>query len=729
MGIRVNRTRSLHREIALILLGVLIVYAVTEYAVDQLSILPSYEALERDEARKDVNRCVKAIRREIHHLDLFVSDWAGWDDTYEFVWKPNDEYLESNMAQATFMENGINAIALFDPEGFLIWGKAIDLETNGEVPLGDFIATPLAERYRMVEAGSSAGRAGFMLTARGPMLVSFRSILTSEDGGPSRGTLVMGRLLTEDAQAELTEQTEVAFTITPVQDLAEGELRVLTRIKQADGLLVEAVSDSQLHVSAEMADIDGNPGLVIRAEIPRSITQRGVNTLRAALLSTVGGGLVLVLLLMVLLRRTVITPLTDLTDQVVAINRTGDLSPRVGMDRSDEIGTLGREFDGMLDRLESDLLERQRMEDALRESEERYRSFVTDFQGIAFRLGPDGKPVFFHGAVEGITGYSEQEFVSGTPEWLDVVHGEDAGQVKEAIEKALHSPGFAEQREYRIVCRDGTTRWVHAAAKCTCDASGAPAFAEGAIYDITELKEMQERVARAEHLASIGEMGASIAHEIRNPLAGISGAVQVLAQSVGEEDERKPVFREVIEQVARVDGTVRSLLAFAKPWAPEKQPTLVRAVLESAVKEAEKHPSFERVEFAVGADPHLEANLDAGLLQQVLRNVLHNAAEAMPEGGRIRLGADTSAAVLRITVSDSGAGMPPEIEDKVFQPFFTTRTHGIGLGLAVCRQIMEAHGGTVSLSSVPGQGTVVLIEIPVGAWTWRNAYSSSTTST
>jgi PAS domain S-box-containing protein len=158
-----------------------------------------------------------------------------------------------------------------------------------------------------------------------------------------------------------------------------------------------------------------------------------------------------------------------------------------------------------------DITERKRAEEALRESEERYRTFVQNFQGIAFRGKLDFTPIFFRGAVEKITGYTEGEFLAGKPRWDQVIHPDDLTRIQESAQNIQSIPNQAIEREYRIVRKEGYTRWVHEFIQNVCDASGKPAFIQGALYDVTERKQAEEALARrATQLILINELGTKI---------------------------------------------------------------------------------------------------------------------------------------------------------------------------------------------------------------------------
>ena len=708
-----KRRTSISRRVALIVLGVVGFYSLMDQLVDRGTMLPSFAALERDEARKDINRCVKALEREVDYLRVFAADWAAWDDTYEFVEDHNEDYIDANLPLSTFEDGRLNVIAFFDSEGELAWGRAYDPEFEVQIPLDELLSIPLKPHASKDGLDDGLGRAGILLTKHGPMVAACMTILTSENEGPARGVMVMGRFVGDQMLDELRQQTQVDFTITPVSGMAEDELEILSEIKRSDGVYMVEASGTQLSAYAEMPGLDGNPALVLNAHLPRTITSRGRETVLSTLVSTLGAGLVVLLVLMVTLRRVVVVPLSELARRITSITNTGGLSARIHSDRTDEIGVLADEFDRLLAHLEEEGEERERVDAALRESEERYRSFVTDFPGIAFRGRMDFTPIFFRGAVEEITGFTEADFLRGQPRWIEIVHPKDVESVRESGGRIRNIPGYSEQREYRIIHKSGQVRWIHELIKNICDESGEATFVQAALYDITELKEMRERVERSDRLVAIGEMGASIAHEIRNPLTGISSAIQVIGRSISDDDPRKPVFQEVLAQVDRLDDTVRGLLMFARPWTPEKENCDAEELLRQACEESRSHEAFRSVELLREAEPGLLVQADPALCRQVVRNLMRNAAQAMPDGGRISLTARRQGQVARIVVADTGEGMTPDVLEQVFRPFFTTKTQGTGLGLAICRQIVEAHAGTLTIESAPGEGTQVTIELPL----------------
>jgi len=228
-----------------------------------------------------------------------------------------------------------------------------------------------------------------------------------------------------------------------------------------------------------------------------------------------------------------------------------------------------------------------------------------------------------------------------------------------------------------------------------------------------------ERLKEQHRLAALGTMSAGLAHEIRNPLAGIKGAAQVLARGSFDPEERE-LLDVILAEVERLDVVVRQFLDYARPDEPGTERVDVRAVVAhvlALLRAQDLPPGLAIVEEIA---PDLFVPGSTARLGQVVLNLARNAMEAMPGGGtlavRVRQGAPLERAgsrpTVEIEVEDTGPGIAPEDLDKVFVPFFTGRPDGVGLGLAICRRIVEAHGGFIDLASQPGRGTRFTVRLP-----------------
>lgn len=230
---------------------------------------------------------------------------------------------------------------------------------------------------------------------------------------------------------------------------------------------------------------------------------------------------------------------------------------------------------------------------------------------------------------------------------------------------------------------------------------------------IDERSAVEERLTRAEHLAEIGQLAASLAHEIKNPLAGISGAIQVLRDGLAPGDPRQSIILEILGQIHRLDAAVKDLLLYARPTPPRAADVSMADTIRRVLNILAEEPALQHVEVEFdhnAKDIHIHA--DRGQIEQVLINLLINAAHASHDGGAIRVNVTHLSDRIRLIVADSGRGMSPEVKSRAFEPFFTTKAKGTGLGLPICRRIVETHGGQVTLESAIGRGTTVVVDFP-----------------
>lgn len=222
------------------------------------------------------------------------------------------------------------------------------------------------------------------------------------------------------------------------------------------------------------------------------------------------------------------------------------------------------------------------------------------------------------------------------------------------------------------------------------------------------------RLAQSEKLATLGQLATAIAHEVRNPLAVIRSAAQGIAETAPAADAAtRRACGFITDEIDRLSSVVTSLLAFARP--PQLQPRTVAVpeLLERAATLAREELDARAVRFVRDAAADLPAlRGDPDLVCQVLLGLLSNGAEAAGAGGEVRLEARATGGRVELAVADSGPGVPPELRERVFEPFFTTRARGTGLGLAVARQIVEAHGGQIEVGERPGGGARFTIRMP-----------------
>ena len=238
--------------------------------------------------------------------------------------------------------------------------------------------------------------------------------------------------------------------------------------------------------------------------------------------------------------------------------------------------------------------------------------------------------------------------------------------------------------------------------------------------DISERKRMEENLQRAHQMKLVGEWATALAHEIKNPLAGIKVSVEVLAEELEAEEDRA-VVEKTIQEIGRIKMLLKSLLNFAKPPKPHLSATDLNGLLDKSLDFALKHPGrgladSAKIGFTKNFDHELPpVRVDPMQFQQIFLNLILNAVEAMPRGGQISVTTrhHPNKRSIVVDISDTGKGIERSNLDKIFQPFFTTTKKGTGLGLAITKRLVEQHDGQITVISEPGQGTTISIVLPI----------------
>jgi PAS domain S-box-containing protein len=343
-----------------------------------------------------------------------------------------------------------------------------------------------------------------------------------------------------------------------------------------------------------------------------------------------------------------------------------------------------------------------------------FLSNVIESSGEAIiTLDADWRTTSWNRAAENIYGWSFEEMAGQTLDRLLPPGPEFEQEKARAVEKV---PAGRTLRHYETsrVRKDGGEITVHVTHAPLFDAGGRFVGSTVTSHDMTEVKKLWARLREQERLASLGQLAAAVAHEVKNPLAGIRGACDILAKGYGEDDRRFELGQEVLRQVDRLTHTVRDLLLFARPKTKKPVPTDIHLVLERVLKLIREDPQSRLVEVERLYDLDMPLlHVDPQQVEQVFFNVVVNAHEAMDHRGTLTVATEQRDAEAWIVIRDTGRGIPQDAAKKVFEPFFTTRTRGSGLGLAIVKNIVQAHDGTVTATSPAEGGTEIAITLPM----------------
>lgn len=232
----------------------------------------------------------------------------------------------------------------------------------------------------------------------------------------------------------------------------------------------------------------------------------------------------------------------------------------------------------------------------------------------------------------------------------------------------------------------------------------------GILHDLTRRTELEERLRESTALARLGEMAAVIAHEVRNPLAAVRGAVQVIGSRLPPKTNDAAIITEIIARLDGLNVLMQDLLVFARPPAPKPLPTDLRALLESVAALLKRDPAFRDLDVAIDGEVP-PAFVDGNLLTIAFQNLLINAAQAQGRG-TIRVLLQSVNGRIDVEITDSGPGIPAEIRADLFRAFKTTKARGTGLGMATAKRLLESQGGAIAVRCPPSGGTVITLTIP-----------------
>lgn len=428
--------------------------------------------------------------------------------------------------------------------------------------------------------------------------------MTSEDEGPARGVVIMGRYLND---AEIERLAEIAYMPLELYrldaDMPSDVQSIRPSLSEETPIAMKPLSGDAIAGYSLLTDIYGEPILILKAEMPRDIYQKGQESMRYFLIGLLCVGVVLGGVTVLILERSVLSQLARLSASVKRIGSSGDLSTRLSMPGKDELSVLAGSMNGMLEALQ----------------------------------------------------HSQQELQKYS------------GELERMVEDRTR-----------------------------------------------ELREAQEKLVRAEKLAAIGEVAGGIAHELRTPLAAIKLSADFLEAKLEGTADEKAIKHLVFlkKEVDACNKTINDLLDFARPAKPGTEQLDINEIVRSVIQASTLPQNVKAAtDLATGLPP---VTADASHIRRALSNLILNAVQAMPDGGQLTLSTAQKGKFIEVKVTDTGVGVPEENLGKVFEPLFTTKAKGIGLGLVIAKASIERQGGTIEVESQVGKGTTFTVRLPVG---------------
>jgi signal transduction histidine kinase len=559
---------NLRRKTVLTMTVTPIIMILVMYVGAQFILMDNYVALEKQRAEVNVKRGLSALSTVLSELDSTASDWAGWDDTYTFIQDSNDDYIESNLVDDTFVTLGLNVMLFINSEGDVVYGKAFDLANMQETPVPQELLDQLsANNFLWHHSDTESSITGIVPLQEAPLLIASRPILTSQNEGPIQGALFMGRYLDSEELDKLTETVLLPLVITPFE---ESEAHINFQTLYSSSFLEDVpictrpLNADVMSGYALIADVYGNISFTLRVDTSQDFYKQGVSSVNFFILALTCSSIILGVVTVLLVERGVLSRIERLAVAVKRMGKSKNLSEHLSWSKTDELSFLAGTIDGMMD----------------------------------------------------------------------------------------------------------------------------------------------------ERVNTIGEIAGMIGHDLRNPLTGISSAAYYLKRKYGSVmDEKGRDMLEVIEKDVNYSNKIVSdLLDYSRPIQLDLREMNPKSALTEALSHVEFPKNVQLIDLTKSAPT---IRIDADKIKRVFINLIKNAVDAMPNGGKLTVTSEKVNGAVKIAFADNGMGISEENLKKLFGPLFTTKAKGMGLGLAICKRIVEAHGGRISVESSVNKGTTFTITIPL----------------
>ncbi len=578
------------------------------------------------------------------------------------------------------------------------------------------IQSASAEFMRLV-VDLETGFRGYVLTQQPQFLQPYQAA--------KQRVLALGMSLRQMANNDVSQRQLIESVQANVEHLMSDKDGLIKRVKDGNSeAALNYIETEQgrllmLAVREDMARFDHKEIEELQRALKSSSQDRSV------LMSVVvgGGGVALILMLLPiqLIARSITGPLTTLVKTVE--NFSGGRMPTVPvLGRNDEIGeltrvmnTMGIQIDQHIQQIEQSEQELRALNQDITSSEAKYRGIV-DYAPIGIFTVDKGRVIFSNRQNWILAGRDPDHALDPEQMW-NALHPEDREDVQRAFEDA-RTQREPFERVFRFLHSDGAVRRVLSRAVPIKDETGRTMVYQGFNVDITALEQMRAQLSRSERLATLGQVAAGIAHEIRNPLVGIGSTASLLLEDFEKGDSRWNDLTIILKETRRLDRIVNQIVDYARPREFFPVTFQLEDLLKESLQVLSKPLEEKVIQVSHNYPDHVSAlQADRDHLKQVILNILQNAIEAMPDAGILRVSVREEPYEhepgLRLRVEDSGKGIAPNVLSRIFGPFFTTGKHrGTGLGLAICRNIIEAHGGEIHAESQLQVGTTVSVWLP-----------------
>ncbi len=714
---------TIRRKTILVIGGMSILIIPLLMVILWVTVLNNFNKVENDAVLQNLERAVNSIETNIKTLNNTVGDWSSWNESYNFIENVNQEYIDNNLMDATLTGLNVNFMVFVDLNGNVIHSKSVDFQSGEEVSLPAGYLSFLTPNNPMVNMAPTDQIKGILIAADMPAIISARPILTNEDLGPVRGTLIMGRFLDDSEIAQLSESTQLSLSYVRLNDTAMPDdfSTAAASITKNEPAFIHPMDSQTIAGYTVLNDIYGNPGLIIKLDMNRDIYRQGWKTLEWVTMSLVFFGFLHALVIILLLRYNIVSPMTRLAREVAVIGKNGNFSARVKVKGKDEIAGLATNINEMLAVLQQD-------EEKISRSEQYYRSIFAT-AGSAMAIADENYILqSVNTEFERLSGFNKDE-LEGKISWLQFIKPTKVVEVSHIQNNWLKEQSLTPRYfTGSFVNRNGDVKDIIININRI---PGTTMFV-ASIVDITERSRFERELQRlytqeaelreqleADMKARI-EFTRALVHELKTPLTPMLTASDMLLDEL-KDDKLIKFARNINRGSKRLNTRIDELFDVARGemgtlmlhFSEVEPSVLLKEVIDEITPmTSERSQSLELV--TPGSLSTVQADDDR--LRQIMNNLLINASKYTPKGGKITVTAMENEGLLNIEVRDNGPGISEEDQQNMFKPYFRSKTNtnsGLGLGLALSKRLVELHGGRIWVNSTPGKGSTFGFSIPL----------------
>ena len=723
------------RKKALLIIGVTLISTVfLVYVASRFTLMEDLLEIEEYTTHQSAEQAMGALSYVLSDLEANTADLASWDDTYAFIEDPGNEYIQSNIVDETFINLRLNLIMFIHSSGEVVLSKAFDLNNERETAIPPGMQKYLSEDGLFQDRpGTETGTSGIIMLDETPMLIASKPILTGDDTGPSRGTLIFGRYLDATEIKRLSQMIFFPLTIHRIDDIRTrpGFQDALLSLKEETPIFVQPLNDQYIAGYALIQDIFEKPVLVMRVDLPRDIYRAGQASVAYHILLLLGIGLLVAGAAMLIIQKQILSRFANLIRGINRIGTSGDISTRISMGGADELSVVAGTINGMLGAL-------QQSGSVLRESEERLASFMnsaTDSFSIwdsnlnLVEMNKVGIGMFPAGTKkEDITGKNISELVPNTKEtgrydkYMEVIKTGKALALDDIVPHSKFGDIHLSMRAFKvgdglgIIATDITKRKKDERELLKSEKKLRRLYK----YERDLRQKLEEEIGKRV------EFTRALVHELKTPITPVLASSELLLEELPK-GPLAGLVRNINQGALNLNRRIDELLDLAKSELgtielnPEfKDPLrILNNIAESVTPLAQRN----RLSLNFESPPSLSSVwIDEDRFRQVVLNLLNNALKFTPEGGRITLKASEDDANLIVEVQDTGHGISKKEQERIFEPYHKmesdrARLSGLGLGLSLSKNLVELQGGQIWVKSQKDKGSTFGFSIPLGGAT------------